>query len=361
MRTLRLTQSVAGANRYRVEAMLEGGGQPHKVATAEFGFTLTAQDREDVRWYLEDYLQHAADPAPQIAARIESRIVEMGVELYEALSRSNDDAHALWSALRTQLNDTRIEIVTGVRDADMLPWELLRDPGTDKALALHAGAFVRATQQLSQCPRLRQSAGGRIRVLLVICRPGGSEDVPFRSVASRLIKGLGESARETFKLDVLRPPTFARLGDVLRLANAAGDPYHVVHFDGHGTYEDLNARYAGEPPKNLRGYLAFENAAFGGNRELVHGTILGSLLAETAVAVLVLNACRSAHAETIATPEKAQEEMRTATTSANTEIQEPARVFGSLAQEVVNAGVPGVVAMRDIVKCCVSEDGTHPC
>ena len=36
-----------------------------------------------------------------------------------------------------------------------------------------------------------------------LSRPGGSEDVPFRSVTSRLIKGLGESAREAFQLDVL--------------------------------------------------------------------------------------------------------------------------------------------------------------
>jgi hypothetical protein len=40
--------------------------------------------------------------------------------------------------------------------------------------------------------------------LPVIYRPGGSEDAPFRSIASRLIKGLGKSAREAFQLGVLR-------------------------------------------------------------------------------------------------------------------------------------------------------------
>ena len=80
---------------------------------------------------------------------------------------------------------------------------------------------------------------GPIRILLVICRPGGNEDVPFRSVAARLIKGLSESAREAFQLDVLRPPTFEQLAKVLRAAKTRGEPYHLLHFDGHGTIKRL--------------------------------------------------------------------------------------------------------------------------
>ena len=38
---------------------------------------------------------------------------------------------------------------------------------------------------------------------------------------------------------MLRPATFARLSEVLHEAADAGRPYHVVHFDGHGTYLDL--------------------------------------------------------------------------------------------------------------------------
>jgi len=75
-------------------------------------------------------------------------------------------------------------------------------------------------------------------VLLVIARPGGRDDVPFRSVASRLVRG-GAEQMEGLDLDVLRPATFKRLAEVLRAARDAGRPYHVVHFDGHGTYADL--------------------------------------------------------------------------------------------------------------------------
>jgi hypothetical protein len=83
--------------------------------------------------------------------------------------------------------------------------------------------------------------------------------VPFRSVAIKLIKALTDSASEVFQIDVLRPPTFARLDYVLRQAKAAGQPYHIVHFDGHGIHEDLNAKAQKKPPRRMRGYLVFEN------------------------------------------------------------------------------------------------------
>lgn len=37
----------------------------------------------------------------------------------------------------------------------------------------------------------------------------------FRSLADRLIKGLGESAGEALQISVLRPPTFERLRDLM--------------------------------------------------------------------------------------------------------------------------------------------------
>ncbi|HEY3233021.1 MAG TPA: hypothetical protein VGJ87_27565 [Roseiflexaceae bacterium] len=128
--------------------------------------------------------------------------------------------------------------MTEVRAATAIPWELLRDPTTDVPLALRAREFVHPLTNAVQRLYL-PSAFGPIRILLVICRPGGRDDVPSRSFASRLIKGLSDEARELFQLDVLRPATFEQLSRVLRAAKAAGSPYHVVHFDGHGVYADV--------------------------------------------------------------------------------------------------------------------------
>ncbi|MCK4458606.1 MAG: CHAT domain-containing protein, partial [Methanosarcinales archaeon] len=329
--TLRITQFTEGEDKYRVKVALEGGGLPRQTVTSRFDFKLTDQDQEDIRWYLEDFLQYPHDPEPMIAARIEEHMVEIGTELFEALFR--DDARDLWAMLRNHLNETRVEIVTTVAEATSIPWELVRDPKTDTPLALRVRSFVHAHPQAAQVPHVPETESGHIRILLVICRPGRRDDVPFRSVASRLVKGLSEDARALFQLDVLRPPTFEQLEKALRTAMAEGQPYHIVHFDGHGIYEDLNAMNLNQPPKNMRGYLLFENADIPRNQEFIHGAPLGEILVETGVPLLVLNACRSAHAKAPVEPGKSLADDRV-------------RAFGSLAEEVMEGGVAGVVAMR---------------
>ncbi|MBC8449047.1 MAG: CHAT domain-containing protein [Chloroflexi bacterium] len=357
MLTLRLTQTTEDQNQYRVQVELEGEGLPRQTATVPVEFALTAQEQEDLRWYLEDFLECPHDPAPKIAARIEGRMAEIGVELFRAVFHAEDDARDLWATLRTRLNDTRVEIIAGVQEAAAIPWELIRDPKTDVPLALRAQAFVRAQPQAAQRPRLPETASGPIRVLLVICRPGGRKDMPFRSVASRIIKGLGEDVRKAFELDILRPPTFERLAEVLHAARTAGQPYHIVHFEGRGVFEEVEEPSAvaemlrklsplmlSGPRAGAHGYLLFENPALEGNVQLVDGPALGKLLLETGVPVLVLNACGSAHAEAPEAPSTIPPPKAGEGLAADVHFQ--VRAFGSLAQEVMDAGVAGVVAMR---------------
>jgi hypothetical protein len=333
MFTLRIIQyAESQPAQYHIEIVLEGNGC-RQTSTAYFAFNLTPQDLEKIRWYLEDFLEYPQDPAPIIAANIELRMTEIGVELFEKVFHANDDTRQVWEKVRHHISDTRVEIVAGVSDAAAIPWELIRDPQSDMPLALGASAFVRTTPQAVQLPQIPKTVDSKIRILLVICRPKGNSDVPFRSVAIKLIKALTDSASEVFKIDVLRPPTFARLDYVLRQAQAAGQPYHIVHFDGHGIHEDLNAKAQKKPSRRLRGYLVFENPDYQGKQELVHGKTFGKLLTETGVSLLVLNACRSAYVEAPTEPGK---------TLANSQTS----AYGSLAQEVMEAGVAGVVAMR---------------
>ena len=339
MPTLRLTQSTDAAaqpGHYRVEIALEGEGIAREIATVRACFALKSEDREDVRWYLEEYLQYPQDPAPAIAARIEARMAELGSELFRTIFHE-ENARDLWANVRPHLNDTRVEVVSSVQEAVTVPWELLRDPKTDAPLALRARAFVRAHPQPAHRPKLPRTRPKRVRILLVISRPGEGDDVPFRSVASRLIKGLSAARQDAFELDVLRPPSFDELARVLRAAKQEGHPYHVVHFDGHGVYEETPAAGRGaNRATGAHGYLVFENAGLGSNADLVDGSALGRLLVEADVPVLVLNACRSAHAEALPEPDQS----RTA------DVHTQARAFGSLAQEVMDAGVAGIVAMR---------------
>jgi hypothetical protein len=252
-----------------VVTSLEG---EHLSEERPFSFTLSAQDAEDIRWYLEDYRIYPVDPAPKIAKRIERRMSEIGRELFNKVLAGS----SVWESVRGRLADTRIEVESELEDA-LVPWELLRDPIADLPLALDVPAFVRCHSKPALRPNPPEPAPGKIRILLAICRLE-DDRVPFRSVARRLIRGLTSEAREPFDLEVLRPPTFEQLAKRLREAKAQGRPFHAVHFDGHG----------------LSGEVFFENPKLKGNAESVKAADLGRLLHETRVPLLILNACRSA-------------------------------------------------------------------
>ncbi len=101
MLTLRLTQHTESPDHYHVELALEGDGLPRQTANPRFEFQLGEQDYDDIRWYLEDYLQYPLDPEP-IRAGIEGRMAEIGTQLFKAVFQSDDDARDLWATLRTR-------------------------------------------------------------------------------------------------------------------------------------------------------------------------------------------------------------------------------------------------------------------
>ena len=142
--------------------------------------------------------------------------------------------------------------------------------------------------------------------------------MPFRSVARHLIRGLGGADRDRFQLEVLRPPIFAELARCLRAARAKGEPFHALHFDGHG----------------LSGEIFFESPELKGNAQPVKAAELGRLLHETGVPLLILNACRSATSEPPQQPQPAAD------------LHQQIRQFGSFAHAVMDCGASGVVAWR---------------
>jgi hypothetical protein len=389
MSVLQVNSVRLDAGRRRVEVAWRQDGSAPRAAVSTFTYQVGEQDAEKIRWYLEDYLEFPADPAPVIAADAESRLEELGTGLFRQVF-TGQDAVGIWAQAQAQLSQVRVEVDIDPADAPGLPWELLRDPGTGTALALGAGEFVRTHRQTAGQVSLPQPAGDELRVLLVICRPGGRDDVPFRSVASRLVRG-GAGQMEGLHLDVLRPATYARLAEVLRAAADAGRPYHVVHFDGHGTYLDLAdlradettdqeqtpasgdggiggsgiglspLRYGvsvvGPVRPGQHGYLIFEDPDSPTNQQFADGPTLGRLLTATGVPVLVLNACRSAYTEAPSHPAGSDAQPGDTGPGLAAEAAEgsiePAddvhariRAYGSLAAEVADTGVPGVVAMR---------------
>ncbi|MBQ0990709.1 CHAT domain-containing protein [Micromonospora sp. H61] len=346
---LRLTQTATGDGQHVVTTGLTGlAGYAEASAKSRFALSITDDDRERIRWYLEDFLEYPLDPAPAIAAAVERRLAEIGTQLFK-LVFANEEARELWADVRKVLHTVRVEVACEVDAATMLPWELLRDPRTDRPVVLEAAEYVRVNAQPARrVPLPTADDTGRLRLLLVICRPGGADDVPFRSVGALLLKSA--QARQVLDLTVLRPPTFAALSAVLEQAHVAGQPFHVVHFDGHGTYLPSSrlqsgggvpigaATYGLLSPlrEGSHGYLLFEDPTAKNNQQLIDGPALGALLAATGVGVLVLNACRSAYAEAAERPRTDQPD----------DVHALVRGYGSFALEVSDAGVAGVVAMR---------------
>ncbi len=175
-----------------------------------------------------------------------------------------------------------------------LPWELMRDGAGP--VALGAGGISRSLPVADGAGTL-EVPGGRLRVLMVISRPAGTEDVGYQMVARPLLERL-EAVRGEVDLTVLRPPTFDALRQAVKQAADAGEPFHVVHFDGHGAMlgramsgGDAGGRPSGDDVGPGEGVLAFEKP--GGGSDLIGASKVAAVLAEGKVPVVVLNACQS--------------------------------------------------------------------
>jgi len=315
---------------------------------ALIAFKLTPQEQEDLRWYMEDYVQHPEAVEEEHIKQIEAMMRQRGEELYGKVLAANRNTQAIGFAIREKLVDLRIEINTGISEAAAIPWELMRDPESDSALAVRVKAFVRvqSTPNIPFVP-VPPAEDGRIRLLYVACRPGGTGDVALRAVANRLLQGLEQAGkRQQFNMTALRPPTYEALQKTLAEAKQAGRPFHIVHFDGHGVYADLSqTRHAvwlnrlgafkyGGKIDGKHGYLLFEQPLDEDKIQPVPGEELGKLLHDHGVPVLVLNACQSAMHTADANPSDAET------------VHDEVRAIGSLAQAVVDQGIPAVLGMR---------------
>jgi hypothetical protein len=141
--TLRIRQEAAGKKKHRIRLTLKRPGLADIEAEASIAFAIPPHEQEELRWYMEDYLQAAAAVEEVQVRQIEACMRRRGEELYEKVLAANKATQAIWFAVREQLADLRIEIATGIAEAASIPWELMRDPQSDSAIALRAQSFVR--------------------------------------------------------------------------------------------------------------------------------------------------------------------------------------------------------------------------
>lgn len=284
---------------------------------------LNPEEEESIRWYLEEYRKFPFEPATAIATRTAARLKELGQQLFEQLFTYSAEARDLWSMAERQLNQTRIEIADDA-SRSVAPWEILWNPLELSPVACQAASFVRAG--FGARGEAAPKTSDALRILLVISRPAGILDAPFRSVAARLLDRIDGDAR--FRFELLRPPTFEAFQSTLRSAAEQRSPYSLVHFDGHGVHEDRNAQRENRPARRRRGYLVFEAPSDPDRPDYIDAPTLGEALAGGGAPILILNACRSARGEIW------------------TEQMGSRPPLGSLAEELMRLGQPAVLAMQ---------------
>jgi tetratricopeptide (TPR) repeat protein len=292
-------------------------------------------EAEELGWYLERW---PVWPNPLVADRakqVEANLIAWGQALHGAALPLQPTANVLQAWAGVEAGASRRfsvsvddSLLLGSSEAEKnvaqeaatallaLPWELLHN---GDGFLFQGGRPTRVRRRL---PNKRTLAAPvvapPIRVLLITARP---EDdacgyLDHRASALPLVAAT-EELGEVLRLTLLHPATYSALEAELARAQQAGEPYHVVHFDGHGVYD----RRVG------LGGLCFEDPSeshklTGRRHQTVFTNELGPLLNDYRIPLVVLEACQSAQAE-----ESAE----------------------SVASELLQRGVASVVAMSHSV------------
>jgi tetratricopeptide (TPR) repeat protein len=319
--TITVGEDVSGST---LELACNDYGTVTDKTLGEFTFVLADRDQNDIRWYLEEYLEHDAEPAPILAANVERRLSTIGSTLFGIVFRSSIAAQRIWSSISDRLHQVRVELRMMSGAADALPWESIRETPDAVPIAARVHSFVRSALA-PENPPTDPAPQDSLRILMVISRPQGEHDVPFLSVARGAVRHLERHGCTDIDLNVLRPATVDALQERLREAAEIRRPYHLVHFDGHGI------------AVGNRGVILFESPD-GHGHEPVDGRFVGRLLTQNNVPVLILNACRSADSQFTTAGAASPSDPR-ASSIRNTS-------NGSFAWEATQSGVAAVLAMR---------------
>lgn len=290
---------------------------------------------EELRWYLETYAVWPSRFDEERVKRIEANLVEWGKALHHAAMPADKVASVLqaWAqvadgAARRFSVHVEPELDDGTPEAEALaareaatlllglPWELLHD---GRGFLFQGGRPVRVRRRLPNTHAVEPPVlATPIRILLASPRPEDAACgyIDHRASSLPLVRAM-EELGEVVHLTLLATPTLSSLRQALQRAKAAGQPYHVLHFDGHGTYNKQVGL----------GGLCFEHDEDGeqiGPRRhrIVYTDTLGPLLRDHGIALVFLEACQSAQAE---------------------------QASESVASEMLKTGVASVVAMSHSV------------
>ena len=301
---------IGSESRFRV-TLTDGTGSECGVAV-EFTPFLTDDDYENLRWYLEEYMDLPDGGAIVRAQGIEQQLHQWGRRLYEALFAAPEN-RALLKQLLAGPEPRELTIATDQSALLRLPWELMADDAGNLAQRL---SVRRQLPGRTDVPSVPPQLPLPLRMLYIVSRPSDTGFIDPRMTTKALFAALDPLGRNV-RIDFCRPPTLTRMEEMLHAGQTTGAPYHVVHFDGHGTFL----------PEAQIGALCFEKPDEGlgdSQTDLVRADRLGNMLTTYQVLLVVLEACRSATVGKMS-------------------------VFRSVAPRLIQAGVGSVLSMGHAV------------
>ena len=270
--------------------------------------------RQGLKWYLEDYFHLPVSVESERADEVQSALKEWGNQCFEALFADSQTSEWFLLAQKQGLENLIITIICDEPKILAWPWEALYcdDVG-------FIAQYCQIERQIPNIDILRQNdvelPNDALNILYIIARPFDETDIDFQTLARPLVDYMVENNIK-INIDLLRPPTFDKLCDVL---NKNPHHYHMIHFDGHGGMP----MQLSEQSVEKNGFLVFERRTETGvGSEAIPADKLGELLNKNFVPYVVLNACQSA----------AMDEDGT----------EP---FATVAARLLKSGVRGVLAM----------------
>ncbi|NMF62314.1 hypothetical protein DP113_22255 [Brasilonema octagenarum UFV-E1] len=309
--------------------------------TDRLSFTspLSAEDQENIRWYLETYATHyTTDVDDARAKEIADKLAQWGEDLFNAVFQPRT-AQRIFNDFQDEAEPGRLLTISASHPTILsLPWELLRDP---------EGTYLcHENPRISIRRRLAGAGGGRrpfkvkvkdcLRLLFVVSRPSDAGFIDPRGEAQAVLEAIAQQAAGRVEVEFLRPATLDNL--VARLEDSGKPPVDIVHFDGHGVFDvdgrlherakfsDRLAATKGDHQNNGNtGYLLFEDKE--GKTALITAETLGDMLNRQKVGLIVLSACQSA--------------------AMGSEDGEDA--MGCVAARLTHAGIPAVLAMTHSV------------
>ena len=271
---------------------------------------LTDDDYEDTRWYLEEYMDLPIAGAQVRAQRIEQSLGEWGKRLFDSIFDKGDHRELY----NTLVDGEAPRLLTiGTRDLDVLrlPWELIADA---RGPLTRRGVTIRRQLETAGKPVKYQTGKLPLRILLAVSRPDDAGFIDPRHTTRAMLEALAPLG-DGVVVDFCRPATLRQMKAMLTAAEHSKQPYHVVHFDGHGTFL----------PGIQSGALCFETDTIRGTlTDEVRADVLGAALSAHQVPLVILEACKSGQLGNLG-------------------------AFRGVAQALIEAGVGSVIAMSHAV------------